>query len=301
MLTHEKHKPLGCSACGATFSQRSQLIVHQRVHTGERPYRCPVCWKAFAYSYVLKLHIRKHTGEKPFKCPLCIISGIAFAQLSHLKTHMRAIHKTDKSYMCDICKELFKSKNELLQHNLICTNSNSIDEQILYKKNNGRINEISYGVIDGTNGARGDAEEEEKALAMASFASTSPTTPTNAINNQTTNFKTMSLTKIRLLVAILLKKILTEERLQKLGYEKRLIDNVLISALIMSGQSYCDDNHLGEFERLKRNVNLFLEFTVPSEHMDKYKSESRDIEELLEELTSIKTETDETSSYYLNK
>lgn len=30
----------GCLTCGALFSQRSQLIVHQRIHSGERPYRC---------------------------------------------------------------------------------------------------------------------------------------------------------------------------------------------------------------------------------------------------------------------
>lgn len=74
-------KTHGCLTCGALFSQRSQLIVHQRIHSGvsiqnfkdlecfylilillesqERPYRCQVCLQAFAHSSVLKLHIRK--------------------------------------------------------------------------------------------------------------------------------------------------------------------------------------------------------------------------------------------------
>lgn len=40
MRTHQSIKTHGCLTCGALFSQRSQLIVHQRIHSGERPYRC---------------------------------------------------------------------------------------------------------------------------------------------------------------------------------------------------------------------------------------------------------------------
>lgn len=42
MRTHENVKTHGCTICGALFSQKSQLIVHQRIHSGERPYRCQV-------------------------------------------------------------------------------------------------------------------------------------------------------------------------------------------------------------------------------------------------------------------
>ena len=42
MRTHLKVRPHGCAVCGSVFSQRSQLIVHQRIHSGERPYRCQV-------------------------------------------------------------------------------------------------------------------------------------------------------------------------------------------------------------------------------------------------------------------
>nr|2EL4_A Chain A, Zinc finger protein 268 [Homo sapiens] len=30
-------KPYGCSQCAKTFSLKSQLIVHQRSHTGVKP------------------------------------------------------------------------------------------------------------------------------------------------------------------------------------------------------------------------------------------------------------------------
>nr|CAI5826998.1 unnamed protein product [Callosobruchus analis] len=80
MRMHQQDKPHGCAHCGSRFAQRSQLTIHQRIHS-----RCEVCWKAFAHSTALKLHTRKHTGEKPFKCVLCVAS---FTQLPHLKKHM---------------------------------------------------------------------------------------------------------------------------------------------------------------------------------------------------------------------
>lgn len=96
----------------------------------------------------------------------------------------------------------------------------------------------------------------------------------------------MSLSKMRLLVAVLLKKISTQERLRRLGFDKRLIDNVLIDALQMAEQPICNDNKCSEIERLRINVKQFLEWTVPDAYMKKFKREQRNTEELLEDLTS---------------
>lgn len=97
----------------------------------------------------------------------------------------------------------------------------------------------------------------------------------------------MLLSRMRLLVVLLLKKISTEDQLKHMGYEKRLIDNVLIGSLKIAKRTVCEDTSLSEAERLKANVKELLEWTVPASSMDKFKQEQRSIEELLEELTRV--------------
>lgn len=96
----------------------------------------------------------------------------------------------------------------------------------------------------------------------------------------------MPVHRMRLLIAILLKKISSEDRLRQLGYEKRLIDNVLVDSLKCAGRTACEDELLSEAQRLKVNVHEFLEWTVPEQYMEGYKRNHRSTEEILEELTN---------------
>jgi KRAB domain-containing zinc finger protein len=50
-----------CPECGKAFSQKFNLIGHQRSHTGEKPYLCPQCGRAFAFKSLLTRHQRTHS------------------------------------------------------------------------------------------------------------------------------------------------------------------------------------------------------------------------------------------------
>lgn len=75
-----------CDQCSKTFSTKSNMEVHKRIHTGTKPFVCSVCGYSSVRKGDLQKHERIHSGTRPFVCYYC---GRDFTQSSHLTVHMR--------------------------------------------------------------------------------------------------------------------------------------------------------------------------------------------------------------------
>ena len=103
---------LQCSFCPKVFRAKSQLDVHERIHTGEKPYKCQYCPIRFNTAWNMRVHEKKHSGNQSFQCKVCkkgLCTNVA------MMDHM-TIHTGERPNKCIQCGISFKRSTNLWRH-----------------------------------------------------------------------------------------------------------------------------------------------------------------------------------------
>ncbi|XP_003426500.1 zinc finger protein 436 [Nasonia vitripennis] len=263
---HRDVKSFLCNICNKTF--KGHLPQHMRTHAQDRPHGCATCGQRFAQKSQLTVHQRTHSGQRPFRCLVC---WQAFAHSTALKLHTRR-HTGERPFKCAECSAGFTQLPHWKKH-MKCIHGRS--EPYHCRRCN------SFFRI------KNELEAHEKDCQPEDNSSDPGSSHDGMSASALARFRNMSIEKMRLLLAVLLKRISKQERLDELGFGKRLIDEVLVDSLVSAGKQVVKVNGItGEFEALRKNLEVFLEWTVPKEHWENFRKMDKTPEEILETLTA---------------
>ncbi|XP_063993958.1 zinc finger protein 436-like [Diachasmimorpha longicaudata] len=263
---HKDLKTFLCIICNKTF--KGHLPQHMRTHAHDRPHACPTCGQKFAQKSQLTVHQRTHTGQRPFRCLVC---WQAFAHSTALKLHTRR-HTGERPFKCTECNVGFTQLPHWKKH-----------MKCIHK----RTKPYSCNNCNNFFKKKSDLESHEKLCHSTDINDGNDKLESEANKNtEYSKYKNMTLERMRLLLAVLLKRISKPERLDELGFGKRLIDEILQDSLVSAGKNPIKLGQLNEFQALQKNLETFLKWTVPKEHWETFKKMKKSPEEILETLTT---------------
>ncbi|KAM6958849.1 zinc finger and BTB domain-containing protein 9-like [Aplochiton taeniatus] len=90
--THTSHLLYSCLCCNKHFQHANHLKRHMAVHrgsTGAKGHECPLCYKTFTQKSTLIDHMNLHSGERPHRCAYC---NARFAHKPALRRHLKEQH-----------------------------------------------------------------------------------------------------------------------------------------------------------------------------------------------------------------
>ena len=103
------HGAFTCAGCHRTFTSRSNLERHARLHTGTRPYACGVCGRAFSR----RDHLANHAARHALKCAVC---AARFPDRAALAEHVAREHRATLVGVCARCNKGFASEAAFDEH-----------------------------------------------------------------------------------------------------------------------------------------------------------------------------------------
>lgn len=106
----QKWRKWSCSQCLYVTKWRSDLLRHQRRHSGQR-FCCSQCTNKYTTKSALRSHIGI-THNNPLVCQICCKT---FLSKQGLYEHLK-VHAGEGRYTCDICQKQFRTKAHLNGH-----------------------------------------------------------------------------------------------------------------------------------------------------------------------------------------